>query len=94
MARDNEAGTPLTDALRTLFISPNVLDLNLEPANIVDALADIGNAVRNGLISTTAPGAEDRSVTLVDAIGELSYALRDIARAIGDVAEVLRDTEV
>ena len=34
------------DALLQIGISPNVPDANMEPANLVDAIAQIGNALR------------------------------------------------
>jgi hypothetical protein len=36
---------PVADAIRETLISPNELDKNLEPANIVDALYAIARAI-------------------------------------------------
>jgi hypothetical protein len=36
----------LADALQAVFISPNEPDRNLEPANIVDAIAELARSIR------------------------------------------------
>ena len=43
-----KAGEEIADALRATLISPNVADSNMEPANAVDVLQNIADAI-NGL---------------------------------------------
>jgi len=40
-----DANSKVAQALRDTFISPNELDRNLEPANVVDGLSAIARAV-------------------------------------------------
>lgn len=41
------AASRIAEALKHVFISPNVADSNMEPANIVDALDKIAHAIGN-----------------------------------------------
>ena len=43
-----KAGEEIADALRATLISPDVADSNMEPANAVDVLQNIADAI-NGL---------------------------------------------
>ena len=77
------------DALLQVGISPNVCDANLEPANIVDALAIIGNSIRtagkwlgNGDAATPMGALEAHGMAIKEAGGEIASALRDLADAI------------
>jgi hypothetical protein len=68
----------LAEAVRSALISPNVADSNLEAANVVDVLDEIGSAIRQG-----------RSIS---AAGErIGSGLDAVAAAIGDLAEAIRE---
>lgn len=55
----------LTDGLRGAFISPNVADSNMEPANSVDALDALGRRIQTA------------SSRLADALDNLAEAIRE-----------------
>ena len=47
--REGNSQHDIASAMRDTLISPNELDRNLEPANVVDALAAISRALFEGL---------------------------------------------
>jgi hypothetical protein len=58
------------EALRATLISPNVSDSNWEPANVVDVLHDLGNAV------------EKHGGRVATGLESVASAIRDLAEAI------------
>ncbi len=82
------------DALLQIGISPNVPDANMEPANLVDAIAQIGNALRysakwlgNGDAGTPMGALEAHGVAITEGADRIASALDGIAEAIGRHAE-------
>ena len=80
------------------FSSPNVLDSNLEPANVVDVIDNLAKAV--GKVSTAimpnCVGNEDaaggRVESLTEAVMGITSGLTNIAHAITDLAEAVRES--
>ena len=77
------------DALLQIGISPNVADANLEPANLVDAIAQVGGALRtaakwlgNGEAATPMGALEAHGKAILDASENIAAAIRDLADAI------------
>ncbi len=85
MKQTNDIAT----AIRQCLVSPNVADDNLEPANVVDVLRQLAEAVRFGAMhlgsgdTSTGMGAIDAHGLRVLRAGELvAEALREVAAAI------------
>ena len=81
----------IAQAIKAALISPNVADDNLEPANVVDVLHQLAEAVRFGAMhlgsgntsSIGGMGAVDAHGLRVLRAGELiAEALREVAAAI------------
>ena len=76
-------------ALLQVLASPNVADANLEPANIVDVIAKLGDQVVNAARllgvadATTAMGAlEAHGKAVLDGCGDVASAIRELAAAV------------
>jgi hypothetical protein len=76
----------LASALRDALISPNVSDRNLEPANVVDVLKMIADAL-SGLAFGDA-GSVSPATNLGEFIGE---AAETIAGGLHNVADAIRE---
>lgn len=67
----------LAEAMCGTLMSPNVIDTNGESANVVDALAGLGNGIKRSLANR---GEGEPSVSV--SIGRVADALMAIAEAI------------
>jgi hypothetical protein len=74
-------------AIRDTFISPNVSDSNLEPANVVDVIAGAGNAIS---MAIKLLGNAD-AATSMGAIENLSCEVRRGSEAMATAMESLAD---
>ena len=81
--------TTVADALLQIGISPNVPDANLEAGNIVDAIAQVGGALRcaakwlgNGDAATPMGAIEAHGKAIADASENIAGAIRELAEAI------------
>lgn len=89
----------IDESFRSVFISPNVGDSNMEPANVVDVIHDLARAVyclRSAVTSPVAGGrdAMDGHVEcLTEAVMGITSGLAKIADAIGGLAEAVRETK-
>lgn len=90
----------IAESLERCFISPNVSDSNLEPANVVDVidraarnLSRIANAITptEALAMQTPSGGRVGSLT--EAVIFASESLMKIADAIGDLASAVRERD-
>lgn len=93
MAKDDVA-----NALRDVLISTDVSDSNLEPANLVDVVDRIAYAIKRGLSdlgtgnACTPMGAiEFHASQLKDAGDTISSSLGEVASALQEIAEAIRD---
>ena len=81
----------LNDQLERCFISPNVPDSNMEPANLVDAIANMSNAfwviAKSIRSDTTAPASGPQS--LFAAIVGIGNGLGAVASALDRVADAI-----
>lgn len=81
------------EALLKVGISPNVPDANLEPANLVDAIAHVAHAIRdagkwlgNADASTPMGAPEAHGKAILDASENIAAAIRELAEAIDSAA--------
>ena len=88
----------VAQALLHTLQSPNVPDRNLEPANVVDVLADLahsGNRIASAILPAGAVAGKDAAGGTVDSLTEavmgVTSGLVKIADAIHDLAEAIRD---
>ncbi len=86
--------TRTTDALLSIGISPNVYDSNGEPANLVDAISQVGADIRyaakwlgNGEASTPMGALEAHGKAILDAADNIAGAIRDLADAIREARQ-------
>ena len=80
----------IAKALLETLISPNVSDSNWEPANVVDVISDVGNALWKiartnapesvGSIELHAQAVERAGESIASAIDNLAVAIRSLAR--------------
>jgi len=88
----------IIEGLERCFVSPNVADSNLEPANVVDV---IDRAARNmhriahaitpqDAAAMSTPGG-GRVGSLTEAVIFATEGLKDIAAAISDLAQAVRE---
>lgn len=93
-ARTNDT---LASAIRETLISSNVCDSNLEPANVVDALANIANAgfaIRTAITPRAHPGRDETDghvESLTEAVMGITAGLVRIADALSDLASAVRE---
>lgn len=80
----------VADAMRDTLISPNVLDRNMEPANIVDALDYAGTNLGHISASLDRLGVNGAN-TGCGAIELLAREIRDGAQAIANAIMALAD---
>ena len=96
MTRDDMIG--IVHALHNCFISQNVADRNMEPANAVDVidrvaanLGDIASAITPvGALAMPVPGG-GKVGSLTEAVIYAAENLAKIADAIGDLASAVRE---
>jgi len=80
------------------FISPNVSDRNWEPANVVDVLSNLAQAayrVSTAISDEAIPGTDatgGKVGCLVEATMGVTAGLAQIADAISDLAQAVRET--
>ena len=88
----------IVDSLERCFISPNVADSNMEPANVVDVidraarnLSRIAHAITpTDAAAMKTPGG-GRVGSLTEAVIYAADSLAKIAEAIGDLASAVRE---
>ena len=88
----------IVDSLERCFISPNVADSNLEPANVVDVidraarnLSRIAHAITPTDVAPMQTPCGGRVGSLAEAVVYAAESLTRIAEAIGDLAEAVRE---
>jgi hypothetical protein len=81
------------DGLRAAFISPNVADSNLEPANVVDVIDKLAVYVKAALTSPRPPYGDGQASNVVDVLGGVADGLREIAYALHEIAEAVRQSK-
>lgn len=85
------------NAIQDAFVSPNVPDANLEPANVVDVIHELAAATRMVAVSITPNAAPGKDIngghveSLTEAMMGVSESLTSIADAIRDLAEAVRE---
>ena len=86
--------TTPADALLSVGISPNVADANGEPANLVDAISQVANAIRygakwlgNGEADTPMGALEAHGKAIIDASETIAGAIRELADAIREARQ-------
>jgi len=97
MSKSDELALGISEALSCFLTSPNVHDSNGEAANVVDALASIGEAIAfaakdlgNGNASTGGVGAIEGHAMMVRDAGEhIASALDGVAAALDRIASAL-----
>ena len=84
-------------AIKAALISPNVPDGNFEPANVVDVLSKVAQAMQSVSYSITAnaAGSHDASggyiTSLTEAVMGVTAGLHAIAGSISELAEAQRE---
>lgn len=85
-------------AIRDSFISPNVCDQNMEPANIVDVvnyvalgLARIANAITPLGVAGVGDACGNHVESLTEAMMGITRSAVQIAEAINNLAEAVRE---
>jgi hypothetical protein len=89
----------LTDeGLRDVFVSPNVADSNLEPANVVDVIDKLAHRVKQVANAITppdaAPGRDNHAsvvCSLTEAVMSLASSVDGVAEGLHAIAEAIRD---
>lgn len=87
MKTDDRIANAITDC----FISPNVSDSNMEPANVVDVLNKLAVYLKylGGGDNTDSRGAiEVHAIAISEGAEAIAGALRDVAEAIRETARV------
>jgi len=86
--------TTTADALLTIGMSPNVPDSNFEAANLVDVIAGLGHnlsrAIKwlgNGDASCPMGALEAHGKAIIDAAENIASAIRDLAEAIRETRQ-------
>jgi hypothetical protein len=76
-------------AILDTLISPNVSDSNMEAANVVDALESVANAIRYGLrglgnadAATPMGALEAHGLAIRQSADQIASAIRDLAEAV------------
>jgi len=79
----------IAQALRETLFSPNVLDSNLEPANVVDALAKLGDDIRyamkwlgNADAATPMGALEAHGQCVLEGAQAIAAAIHELAEAV------------
>jgi len=88
MAKQTD-GELIARALRDVLVSPNVPDANFEPAGLVDAIAMAGQAVAAALYrlgnadaATPMGGLEAHGKAILDASENIASAINNLAEAV------------
>jgi hypothetical protein len=86
---DEMSKTSTADALMEIGLSDTLCNRGLEPANLVDALKDIGDGIRyagkwlgNGEAATPMGALEAHGKAILDASENIASAIRGLAEAI------------
>jgi hypothetical protein len=89
----------LAETLQNVLVSPNVHDLNGEPANLVDVINTLAQNLRfglkwlgNGDASTHFGAIEGHGMATIEGAGKIENGLESVASAIGDLAAAVRET--
>jgi hypothetical protein len=84
-------------AIERSLISPNVADANLEPANVVDVVHQLARATHAVALAITPNASPGKDVngghveSLTEAAMGVSQSLQNIADAVSDLAQAVRD---
>jgi hypothetical protein len=76
---------PIAEALTDCFISPNSLDSNMEPANVVDAIQRLGTQIKylgGGDNGDNRGAVEVLAISVKEAGDRIASAIEDLASAI------------
>ena len=87
----------VAQALERSFISPNVSDRNLEPANLVDVVNRLAMTVQHvadAITPTEVAASSDAAGCLTEAVMGMTGGLFLIASAIERLADAVRDSKV
>lgn len=93
--KGNPSMKDVANAIREVFISPNVADSNLEPANVVDTIQQVASglyAVRNSIAPNVAGGTDAAGghvTSLTEACMGITAGLMAIASALESVAAAI-----
>jgi hypothetical protein len=80
----------IADAIEYAFVSPNVSDRNMEPANIVDVIQSLSTSIYklgNADASTNMGGLEAHGKALLDSAQILADAINNLADQIRDAKQ-------
>lgn len=87
-------------AIRDVFVSPNVSDSNMEPANLVDVVANlayqtgrIANAVRPPGVAAGNDDCGGHVDSLTEAVMGITTGLCEIASSIRQLADAVRERQ-
>jgi len=90
----------IVDGMERCFISPNVADSNMEPANVVDVIDRVGRNLSKIAHAITPTDAAAMVTPDGNCVGSLTEAviyaadsLTKIAEAIGDLASAVRERD-
>jgi len=90
----------IVEGLERCFISPNVVDRNMEPANVVDVIDRAArnlNLIAHAITPTDAVAMRTpdggRVGSLTEAVIYAADSLTKIAEAIGDLASAVRERD-
>lgn len=80
----------IANAIRSAFISPNVLDSNWEAANLVDTMQRCANNL--GAIAGSISRSDDQKqeLSLSESVSLVATGLSSIANAISELASAIR----
>ena len=83
------ARTEVAQGLHDVLVSPNVSDSNLEPANIVDVIHQLGRDIvyaakwlGNGDAATPMGALEAHGKAVLDGCADVASAIRELAEAV------------
>ena len=74
------------ETIARCLVSPNLLDNNYEPANVVDALGHIADGAKNVALAIA---SNETTMCLTEAVIDLAAAVNRIADAIEMIAEAI-----
>ena len=86
----------LADAVRETLISPNVADSNLEPANVVDVIANGANGLFSIAEALQRLGNADASTPMggLEALGaSIKNAGAKLAGSLDNIADAIRESK-
>lgn len=89
------------DAIVRTLESPNVIDSNFEPANVVDVLNHLSNATGRVAKAVTPSegvdvdkGADSQVTSLTEAVVGMTKGLFAIAKSIDSLAEAVKERDL